>query len=56
MEDSLDKRQDTWRDGQRPALRERLRGYLDTTDTLTGRLVNGAIVLLIFLSATIFVV
>ncbi len=56
MEEALDKQQGTRRDGQRPTLRDRLRGYLDTTDTLAGRVINGAIVLLIFLSAAIFVV
>ncbi|TVQ12022.1 MAG: zinc-ribbon domain-containing protein [Leptolyngbya sp. DLM2.Bin27] len=41
--------------GHSPPLRERLRGHLNTTDTLAGQLINGAIVLLIFLSAVIFV-
>lgn len=36
--------------------RDRVRGYLETTDTLTGRVVNGAIAALIFLSAAIFVI
>lgn len=35
--------------------RDRLRRHLDTTDTLTGQIINGAIVVLIFLSAGIFV-
>ncbi len=52
-------RDDTDSDGQSPPLRaplrERLRGYLDTPDTPPGQVINGAIVLLIFLSATIFV-
>jgi voltage-gated potassium channel len=38
------------------ALRERLRNYLDTTDSLGGWICNGAIAALIFFSATIFVV
>jgi voltage-gated potassium channel len=42
-------------DGPQPTLRERLRSYLDTTDTWPGRVINGAIVILIFLSAAIFV-
>ncbi len=41
---------------QLEAWRERLRGDLETTDTWAGRVVNSAIVLLIFLSAAIFVV
>lgn len=36
--------------------RSRWRNYLDTTDTLTGQVINGVIVGLIFLSALIFVV
>ncbi|MGF1516712.1 MAG: ion transporter [Nodosilinea sp.] len=56
MEEALDKQQGNWRDGQRPTLRDRLRSYLDNTDTLAGRVINGVIVLLIFLSAVIFVV
>jgi len=44
----MDLKQNAWRD--------RLRSYLETTDTLTGQVVNGAIVLLIFLSAAIFVI
>ncbi|QQE65367.1 Ion transporter [Leptolyngbya sp. BL0902] len=36
--------------------RDRLRGYLETTETLTGQVINGVIVALIFLSAVIFVV
>ena len=40
----MDLKQNAWRD--------RLRSYLETTDTLTGQVVNGAIVLLIFLSVT----
>lgn len=36
--------------------RDRLRCHLETTDTLTGQVINGAIVGLIFLSAAIFVV
>jgi voltage-gated potassium channel len=39
----------------RGSWRDRLRRHLDTTDTLAGRVVNGGIVLLIFLSALIFV-
>ncbi len=35
--------------------RERLRRHLDTTDTLTGLIINSTIVVLIFLSAGIFV-
>ncbi|NJL45214.1 MAG: ion transporter [Leptolyngbyaceae cyanobacterium SM2_3_12] len=38
------------------SLRERIRGYLETTDTRIGQVVNGAIAALIFLSAAIFVV
>ncbi len=56
MEEALDKQRGAWRDGQRPTMRERLRSHLNTTDTLAGRVINGAIVLLIFLSAVIFVV
>ncbi|PZV02202.1 MAG: Ion transporter [Leptolyngbya sp.] len=56
MKEPMELEQDTWGEEQSPPLRERLRGYLDTTDTLTGRVVNGAIVLLIFMSAAIFVV
>ncbi|HSM81279.1 MAG TPA: ion transporter [Nodosilinea sp.] len=52
----MELKQDTWHDGQSPALRDRLRSHLDTTDTPIGRVVNGAIVLLIFTSAAIFVV
>ncbi|MGF1570814.1 MAG: ion transporter [Nodosilinea sp.] len=37
-------------------LRERLRRYLETPDSRTGWVVNGAIAILIFLSSTIFVV
>lgn len=36
--------------------RERLRSHLESTDTLTGQVINGLIVALIFLSAAIFVV
>lgn len=36
--------------------RDRLRRHLDTTDTLAGQVINGAIVGLIFLSAAIFVI
>ncbi|HIK43256.1 MAG TPA: ion transporter [Leptolyngbyaceae cyanobacterium M65_K2018_010] len=39
----------------RPSWRDRLRQHLETTDTLPGQMVNGAIVVLIFLSAAIFV-
>lgn len=56
MEKTIDEQQSTWGDGQKPALRERLRNHLNTTDTLTGRVINSAIVLLIFLSAAIFVI
>jgi len=52
----MDEQQNTRSDGQRPPLRERLRGHLNTTDTPMGRAINSAIVLLIFLSAAIFVV
>lgn len=38
------------------AIRERVRNYLDTTDSLGGWIYNGAIAALIFLSAIIFVV
>lgn len=38
------------------AIRERLRNYLDTTDSLGGWICNGVIAALIFLSALIFVV
>jgi voltage-gated potassium channel len=55
MEKLATLKEEALRDGQRPPLRDRLRADLDTTDTLTGRVVNGAIVLLIFLSAAIFV-
>jgi voltage-gated potassium channel len=55
MEEILDEQQNTRHDDQKPALRDRLRSELNTTDTLAGRLINGAIVLLIFLSAVIFV-
>jgi voltage-gated potassium channel len=56
MEKSAELKQEARRDGQQPTLRERLRGYLNTTETLPGQLVNGAIVILIFLSAAIFVI
>ncbi|MBD1919003.1 MULTISPECIES: ion transporter [Cyanophyceae] len=56
MKEPTDEKQEAWRDGQRPALRERLRDHLDTTDTVPGRVINSAIVLLIFMSATIFVI
>ncbi len=56
MEKTIDEQQSTWRDGQKPALRDRLRNHLNTTDTPTGRVINSAIVLLIFLSAAIFVI
>lgn len=55
MDKGVKGKPETQRDGQ-TALRDRLRGYLDTTDTLPGRVINGAIVLLIFLSAVIFVI
>ncbi|WP_081972709.1 ion transporter [Leptolyngbya sp. KIOST-1] len=55
MEKPIELNQKDWRDGQRGQLRDRLRNELNTTDTLAGRLINGAIVLLIFLSAVIFV-
>lgn len=56
MEEPIDEKHAAWRDGPRLALRDRLRSDLNTTDTLTGRLINGAIVLLIFVSAMIFVI
>ncbi|WOD41258.1 ion transporter [Nodosilinea sp. E11] len=48
MEEPIDSQPIAWRD--------RLRSHLNTTDTLAGQLINGAIVLLIFLSAAIFVI
>lgn len=56
MEEPIDTKPEVWSTGQIPALRERLRSHLNTTDTLTGRLINSAIVLLIFASAVIFVI
>ncbi|MBD2114548.1 MULTISPECIES: ion transporter [Cyanophyceae] len=56
MAETTDEKQEAQHEGQGPALRERLRGHLDTTDTMPGRIVNGAIVLLIFTSAAIFVI
>lgn len=48
MEKTIDEPQHTWRD--------RLSRNLNTTDTPMGRAINSAIVLLIFLSAVIFVI
>ncbi len=56
MEEPVELKPEVGDGGQRPALRDRLRSHLDTTDTLVGQVVNGAIVLLIFLSAAIFVI
>ncbi|MGB3308706.1 MAG: ion transporter [Nodosilinea sp.] len=56
MDETIDEQQHTGCDGRKPALRDRLRNSLNTTDTLTGRAINSAIVLLIFLSAAIFVI
>lgn len=55
VEEPIKLKQNAWDDGQGRSLRDRLRSELNTTDTLVGRVINSAIVLLIFLSATIFV-